>query len=163
MINESRRKRMNMAIAYLQKQQLMGYGDIVKEIHERTNRDVSNIRSALRGDDKYLNPRFVKVFCSAFGGKIPPEWILDGVEPEIEEAPQFMKPEMGMSMDSKEEDPLMELSKEQLAKVVRSLIQVPPTRSRNLQRLLLKQAVEELLKNAPVAEAGAEDETDDEA
>lgn len=78
MDKENRPQRLEKAISYLVNNKMIDGKDIIKEISEKVDRHPNNVRSALRGEERYLTYKFIKSFCMIFGGIISPDWIWDG-------------------------------------------------------------------------------------
>ena len=78
MKNSARKKRMNDAVKYLISVGLIDGKSTSKSIALKLNRNSTNISSALRGNERYLNQKFIRDFCATYGNIISEDWLWDG-------------------------------------------------------------------------------------
>lgn len=140
MIIGHRQQRLEKAISYLVSIKMMDGTDIVKEISEKVDRHPSNVRSALRGEDKYLTYKFVKAFCMIFGSVISPEWIWEGTGEMVQNKEPVTVPDKLIT-----EEELMNLTKNELISFVRQLMTLHNEQT-EMYRLLIQQH-EQMIRN----------------
>lgn len=114
---EDRPKRLDKAISYLVNSKMMDGTDIVKDISEKVDRHPNNVRSALRGEERYLTYKFIKTFCMIYGGIISPDWIWEGTGEMLTKNDSDAIKENNVSEES-----LSRLTKEELIELVKQLM-----------------------------------------
>lgn len=70
--------RFEAAVNHLISLKLIDSKDVVKDITAKTGYHPNNVRAALRGEEKYLNRKFVKTFCASYGNILNVDWIWEG-------------------------------------------------------------------------------------
>lgn len=86
MEKEERRHRFEKAIGYLVGRNLIDPNNKVRNIADKMRKHPMTIRFAMKGDERYLNNRFITSFCQVYGNIISPDWISGGVGVMLVEA-----------------------------------------------------------------------------
>lgn len=75
-----KKERLAKALAYLK---MNGIVESQVDAARKMNAAESTMSSAMGGNEKYLNNKFLKRFNEAFGNIFSPNWLLNGVEPML--------------------------------------------------------------------------------
>lgn len=75
-----KKDRLAKALAYLK---MNGLAESQVDAARKMNAAESTMSSAMSGNEKYLNNKFLKRFNEAFGNIFSPNWLLNGVEPML--------------------------------------------------------------------------------
>jgi len=75
-----KKERLAKALAYLK---MNGIVESQVDAARKMNAAESTMSSAMSGNEKYLNNKFLKRFNEAFGNIFSPNWLLNGVEPML--------------------------------------------------------------------------------
>lgn len=75
-----KKERLAKALAYLK---MNGIVESQVDAARKMNAAESTMSSAMSGNEKYLNNKFLKRFNDAFGGIFSPNWLMNGVEPML--------------------------------------------------------------------------------
>lgn len=140
MIDEERKERFLLAINYLQQKRLLGTKKKVQDIVDKTGYNPTNIYSALAGETRYLNQKFVTNFCTAFNGVISPDWIMTGIGDMV-----CVSDDLFSSTPSIPEETLNKLTKNELVALVKQLMELHHEEN-ELYRMLIRQN-EEIIRN----------------
>lgn len=139
MNNENRKKRFQEAIKYLISIGMVDGKSITRSISSKMKRNSSNISTAMRGDSRYLNPKFVRDFCANYNNIISEEWLWDGVG-EMLSSKDTVNIENYLT-----DDKLMDLTKIELISLVKQLM-VLHNEQTEMYRLLIRQN-DEMIRN----------------
>lgn len=134
-----RKKRFQDAIKYLKVKGIIAGKQTRAQIAKKLERHPSNISSAMSGDARYLNGKFIQDFCTQFGGVISAEWIMNG-EGEMLTG---LKAER---MQNITDESLQSCSREELIFVIKQLISLHHEQT-EMYRLLIKQN-EDMIRNS---------------
>lgn len=140
MNTEDRLKRLEKAISYLVNNNMIDGKEIVKEISEKVDRHPNNVRSALRGEDRYLTYKFIKSFCMIYGGIISPDWIWDGTGEMLNNNTSDTMKEKRVSEES-----LSMLTREELIELVKQLMELHSEQT-SIYQMLIRQN-EQMIRN----------------
>lgn len=75
-----KKDRLAKALAYLK---MNGLAESQVDAARKMKAAESTMSSAMSGNEKYLNNKFLKRFNEAFGNIFSPNWLLNGVEPML--------------------------------------------------------------------------------
>ena len=75
-----KKDRLAKALAYLK---MKGLAESQVDAARKMNAAESTMSSAMSGNEKYLNNKFLKRFNEAFGNIFSPNWLMNGVEPML--------------------------------------------------------------------------------
>ena len=75
-----KKERLAKALAYLK---MNGLAESQVDAARRMNAAESTMSSAMSGNERYLNNKFLKRFNDAFGGIFSLNWLINGVEPML--------------------------------------------------------------------------------
>ena len=95
-------------------------------------RNNSNISSALRGDEKYLNRKFIRDFCATYNNIISDEWIWDGQDTMLNEEPYYE--DINFSVYNYQS--IYDLPKEKLIDILRQLIEFQEVQNQRIVDLI---------------------------
>lgn len=140
MEKKNREKRLNEAIKYLIAFGMIDGKSPTKSISTTMNRNSTNISSAIRGDTRYLNRKFVRDFCATYKNVISEDYIWDGIGELLTEATTYKTGNASISEES-----LMKLSREELVFLVKQLMSLHSEQT-EMYRLLIRQN-EEMIRN----------------
>lgn len=140
MEKKNREKRLNEAIKYLIAFGMIDGKSPTKSISTTMNRNSTNISSAIRGDTRYLNRKFVRDFCATYKNVISEDYIWDGIGELLTEATTYNAGNATISEES-----LMKLSREELVFLVKQLMSLHSEQT-EMYRLLIRQN-EEMIRN----------------
>lgn len=130
MESKSREQRLNDAIRHLISVGLINGKSTTKSIAQTMGRNSTNISSALRGDVRYLNPKFVRDFCATYKNIISENWLLDGTGEMLTESPNETMTNIIP------EESLMNLSREELISLVKQLMALHSEQTAMYQMLI---------------------------
>ena len=74
----TRQQRLDEAVLHLISVGLIDGKSAAKSIAITMDRNYSNISAAMRGEPRYLNPKFIRDFCATYRSIISANWILQG-------------------------------------------------------------------------------------
>ena len=140
METKNRVKRLNDAIKYLISFGMIDGKSPSKSIATTMNRNSTNISSAVRGDKRYLNRKFVRDFCATYKNVISDDWLWDGTGDMLASSPKHNTSNTAISEDS-----LMMLSREELVFLVKQLMSLHSEQT-EMYRILIRQN-EEMIRN----------------
>lgn len=140
METKDREKRLNEAIKHLISFGMIDGKSPTKSISTTMNRNSTNISSAIRGDNRYLNRKFVRDFCATYKNVISEDYIWDGIGELLTEATTYKTSNAPISEES-----LMKLSREELVFLVKQLMSLHSEQT-EMYRLLIRQN-EEMIRN----------------
>lgn len=140
MEKKDREKRLNEAIKYLIAFGMIEGKSTTKSIATTMNRNSANISSAIRGDARYLNRKFVRDFCATYKNLISEDYIWDGMGEMLTETTPYNAGNGAISEES-----LMKLSREELVFLVKQLMALHSEQT-EMYRLLIRQN-EEMIRN----------------
>ena len=109
----------------------------IKSITDAMGYHVDSVRSALRGNSEHLTDKFIKVFCSAFGGIINPDWIMENKGQMLADSPA--------PAEEIPEESLMSLTKAELVTLVKELVTLHSEQN-EFYKMVLRQN-EEMIRN----------------
>lgn len=130
MESKSREQRLNDAIRHLISVGLINGKSTTKSIAQTMDRNSTNISSALRGDVRYLNRKFVRDFCATYKNIISENWLWDGSGEMLSETPNEAM------TDIIPEESLMNLSREELISLVKQLMALHSEQTAMYQMLI---------------------------
>lgn len=140
METKNRVKRLNEAIKHLISFGMIDGKSPTKSISTTMNRNSTNISSAIRGDNRYLNRKFVRDFCATYKNIISEDWLWDGIGDMLAASPKHNTSNTAISEDS-----LMMLSREELVFLVKQLMSLHSEQT-EMYRILIRQN-EEMIRN----------------
>lgn len=140
METKNRVKRLNEAIKHLISFGMIDGKSPTKSISTTMNRNSTNISSAIRGDNRYLNRKFVRDFCATYKNIISEDWLWDGIGDMLASSPKHNTSNTAISEDS-----LMMLSREELVFLVKQLMSLHSEQT-EMYRILIRQN-EEMIRN----------------
>ena len=140
METKDRVKRLNEAIKHLISFGMIDGKSPTKSISTTMNRNSTNISSAIRGDNRYLNRKFVRDFCATYKNIISEDWLWDGIGEMLASSPKHNTSNTVISEDS-----LMMLSREELVFLVKQLTSLHSEQT-EMYRILIRQN-EEMIRN----------------
>ena len=140
MTKEEREKRLNEAIKHLIAIGMINGTSTTKNIAATMGRNSTNLSSAIRGDIRYLNRKFVRDFCATYKNIISEEWLWDGKGEMLVQAPAYNNQSHPITDES-----LMRLSREELVFLVKQLMTLHSEQT-EMYRLLIRQN-EEMIRN----------------
>ena len=140
MEKNDRKKRLNEAIKYLISIGMIDGKSPAKSISITMNRNSSNISSTTRGDERYLNSKFVRDFCATYKNIISEEWIWSGVGEMLTDTSTYNTANSTITEES-----LMKLSREELVFLVKQLMSLHSEQT-EMYRLFIRQN-EEMIRN----------------
>lgn len=135
MENEERKKRLNDAVKYLISLGMIEGKTPTMSISNRMSRNSNNISTALCGDVRYLNKKFIRDFCATYQNLISEEWLWDGIG---EMTNTFTNTNGNGTGAIISEESLMKLSREQLVFLVKQLMTLHSEQT-EMYRLLIRQ------------------------
>ena len=104
------------------------------------DRNKTNISSAIRGDARYLNRKFIRDFCATYRNILSEDWIWDGVGGMLTEKVPSNNTSQLISEES-----LMTLPREDLVFLVKQLMTLHSEQT-EMYRLLIRQN-EEMIRS----------------
>lgn len=137
---ETRVQRLNEAIKHLISIGLIDGKSTTKNISETMDRNKTNISSAIRGDARYLNRKFIRDFCATYRNILSEDWIWDGVGGMLTEKVPSNNTSQLISEES-----LMTLPREDLVFLVKQLMTLHSEQT-EMYRLLIRQN-EEMIRS----------------
>lgn len=140
METKDRAKRLNEAIKHLISFGMIDGKSPTKSISTTMNRNSTNTSSAIRGDNRYLNRKFVRDFCATYKNIISEDWLWDGIGEMLASSPKNNSSNTAISEDS-----LMMLSREELIFLVKQLMSLHSEQT-EMYRILIRQN-EEMIRN----------------
>lgn len=142
METEGRKKRLNEAVTYLISLGLIDGKCPTVSISNKMNRNSNNISTALRGEKRYLNRKFIRDFCATYKNLISEDWLWEGIGEMTNTATNTNANGTGVIIT---EESLMKLSREQLVFLVKQLMTLHSEQT-EMYRLLIRQN-EEMIRN----------------
>ena len=131
-MTEKRTERLNKAVKHLISIGLIDGKSPSKSISTTMGRNNSNISSALRGDEKYLNRKFIRDFCATYNNIISDEWIWDGQDTMLNEEPYYE--DINFSVYNYQS--IYDLQKEKLIDILRQLIEFQEVQNQRIVDLI---------------------------
>ncbi len=131
-MTEKRTERLNKAVKHLISIGLIDGKSPSKSISTTMGRNNSNISSALRGDEKYLNRKFIRDFCATYNNIISDEWIWDGQDTMLNEEPYYE--DINFSVYNYQS--IYDLPKEKLIDILRQLIEFQEVQNQRIVDLI---------------------------
>ena len=142
MENDERKKRLNEAVKYLISLGMIEGKSPTMSIANRMNRNRNNISTAFRGDERYLNKKFIRDFCATYQNLISEDWLLDGIGEMTNTVTNTNGNGTGAIIS---DESLMKLSREQLVFLVKQLMTLHSEQT-EMYRLLIRQN-EKMIRN----------------
>lgn len=137
---KTRVQRLNEAIKHLIAIGLIDGKSTTKSISTTMNRNGTNISSAIRGDERYLNRKFIRDFCATYKNIISEDWLWDEIGEMLANDSSTNNSQKVISEES-----LMTLSREELVFLVKQLMTLHSEQT-EMYRLLIRQN-EEMIRN----------------
>ena len=131
MNQNDRAVRLNEAVKHLISAGMIDGKATTKSIATTMGRNSSNVSSALRGDKRYLNPKFVRDFCGTFKNIISEDWVLWGKGRMLKDENTDMANILSLTDKS-----LTDLSKDELIMLVKKLLNIQNQQTVIFQHLI---------------------------